>query len=510
MFSPISPRVGHLLIVLATLTTSNSKSSFAPFVHTGRILRPNSIVKLHFHWNMHAFHTACNNLVKLSSELNQTNYDPNLISWTTSANNIIEQLCSHSPFYLNQKKQRSILLGIGIGALASYAIQSIFPHHDKQSSINDHNIKHLDNEIANLQKFVAKTAHALKAQSMLQQKSTLVLQLHDQISLSYNIIQNHLRGVISCMQGNLSPDIIPIQQAESIIYSLKSSAAKSNARLPFDDIMSLYTFPLSHTIENNVLLFSLPIPLIDSEYSIWELMSVPLFIDHPSYPAFISPKPEHSMLAIKEYSNPIPLSAIDLKHCTKFFNDYFCTFIPEKRKTDSCLASLFQDPEHATATCDFSLTKFNSFSLTNLNNYQYILSLNISKLSFETKCPNGSTYGFYHLGQTHITTAPHCHTITRLFTLPSFTTIHKTIKIRPFTPIPKHLPLQPQQFPFLDNDFSLLQHKTLLNAPQPKDYATHLLTLTAAIVSSCVIFFFAALALRYIFKYRQAGQAAAN
>ena len=107
--------------------------------------------------------------------------------------------------------------------------------------------------------------------------------------------------------------------------------------------------------------------------------------------------------------------------------------------------------------CDFTMPKFPQFALTHLNENEFLLSLNISSLSFEENCLGNSSFGTFSRGQTLIKVSKGCSLTTKLFEIPTYTSVQRSVRVRPFTPR-LHEDFLQQNISLFDADFSLLQH----------------------------------------------------
>ena len=244
----------------------------------------------------------------------------------------------------------------------------------------------LDKEMRNLQHFV----HSICLQVDAHEKVTLapirILQFQTYLQTVLNHVRSVSQGYIDLIQGTLSSSIIPVQGIKVEVMQLAKLATSIGASLPFSDVLSLYVFPVKHSLGNEKVSFSISIPLVNEEYENWKFLHAPIVVERSQEPVFISPKPRNSYLAAPKICQPIVLSDNDLDHCTSWYDDYFCTYLPTRREDDNCLLSLFLEPFEVMQNCDFSFPSLPSFVLTHLNEDQFLLSLNISSLSWEKHC----------------------------------------------------------------------------------------------------------------------------
>ena len=443
--------------------------TFAPFVDRGRVFRVKAVIDLNFWVDFSSIRENCNDVLQTAKLLRKSRHAgsqfDHFVSHTVKevtrlCKDLIFSLQRHDLLRISRKKRQ--LAALGIGALTTFAVEELFHSSSHSAKVEKHNFKVLDREMQNLQTFVQALVTNVETTQSRYNAQIRLLQIQTFIQGTRSEIQTLSSGYIDLIQGNLSPSILPVSQGKEELVNVNKIAATFKAHLPFKDVLSLYSFPVSHEIEGESVRFSIKLPLVDRVYTNWRFLHAPMQIDHFSEPIFVTPEPRKFSLAVPESGTPIALSQADLDHCTKWSGDHFCTYLPTGRKDDACLVSLYHDPSEVMTTCNFSIPYFPVYVLTHLNGNEFLLSLNISSLSYESICRNGSdTFGTYSRGQTLIRLENGCSISTKLFDIPSFTPVQRSVRVRPFTPTLDVSKFN-QNVTTLSPEFSLLQHQVLM------------------------------------------------
>ena len=503
--------VREFFIRLVVLTLPHIRAeTYAPFIKKGRILRVRAVIDLHIHVDFSTIRSQCQEiynsakLLKLSSHADDTHFrfsaDRALLE--------VERLCKSPIFSLSHhdllqihRERRQLGLGIAVGAIASYAVSSLFSSSTHSSKVENHNFEILDKEIQGLQTYLATLATRIEKSKSKSEAQLRLVQIQAFAQSTRTIVSEISNGFISLIQGRLSTDILPVGLAKIELAKISRLASSFKAHLPFSDVLSLYTFPVLHEMEEKHITFTIRIPLVDREYVHWRFLQSPMLIEHDSDKVFITPIPRKSHLAVPTSGNSIALSRADLDHCSQWSNDYFCTYLPTRRNDDACLDSLFHEPTDIMSVCDFSLPDFPEYVLTHLNENQFLLSLNISSLSFEETCDNGTRFGTFMHGQKIIQLSDGCSISTKLFDIPRFSAIQRSVRIRPFLPT-FNKDILDKNITSLSPEFSLLQHwklRELENETPLSHWPFHLGTLLIAILFVISMF----TCLRIVFRRRQ-------
>lgn len=499
----------YIRLIVLTLPTIRAET-FAPFINKGRILRVRAVIDLHIHVDFSTIRSQCREvydsakLLKISSHSDDSHFRYS----AERALLEVERLCKSPIFSLSHhdllqihREKRQLGIGLAIGAVASYAVSSLFSSSTHSTKVENHNFKILDKEIQDLQTYMATLATRIEKSKSKSEAQLRLVQIQAFAQSTRSIVSEVSNGFVSLIQGRLSTEILPVGLAKIELAKISKLASSLKAHLPFSDVLSLYTFPVSHEMGEKHITFAIRIPLINREYTHWRYLQSPMMIEHGSNKIFITPTPRKSHLAVPDSGNSIALSQADLDHCSIWMNDYFCTYLPTRRSDDACLDSLFHEPTNVMSTCDFSLPDFPEYVLTHLNENQFLLSLNISSLSFEEKCDNGTTlFGSFLQGQTLIQVPNGCSFGTQLFDIPIYSSIQRSVRVRPFLPT-LNKELLRTNVTFLSPEFSLLQHRRLTeleNDTPLSHWPFHLGTLLIIIL--CVASMF--VCLRIIFNRR--------
>ena len=433
-------------IVMSHFAGSDSpKVTYAPFIRKGKLFRVQAVVDLHIHVDLSMIRSSClavHGAIKNLS-LSRHNQDPQFSFAVNRTILEVERFCAEPIFSLDPdalmqhhiSKRQALLLGAGIGLLSSYVATQLFSSSSHSKQMEEHNFNVLDEEMRNLQHFVHSICLQVDAHEKATSAQIRILQFQSYLQTVLNHVRSISQGYVDLIQGTLSSNIIPVQKVKAEVDQLASLATSIGASLPFSDVLSLYVFPVKHSLGLKKVSFSISIPLINEEYENWKFLHAPIVVERSHEPIFISPQPRNSYLAVPTFGQPIVLSDNDLDHCTSWYDDYFCTYLPTRRDDDSCLVSLFLEPTEVMQNCDFSFPSFPSFVLTHLNEGQFLLSLNISSLSWEKKCADAAPqFGVFSRGQHLFSPGHNCSWTTRLFNIPAFTPVQKSVRVRPFVP----------------------------------------------------------------------------
>ena len=461
-----------LRMVLLTLPSKSVGETFAPFVRKGRVLRVKAVIDLTFVVDFSKIRESCKEVKDIVKQMHNSRHADeahfkNSVKRTVQET---ERLCqnpifslSHSDTLLYHRSKRQILLPLLTGALASYAVSNLFSSSTHSAEIENHNFKVLDKEMQDLQTYVGLLSTRIEAVQSRNEAQLRLVQIQSFLQSTRFTIESLSSGFIDLIQGKLSERILPISQAKRELASISKLATTFKAHLPFGDVLSFYTFPVTHSIEGNIVTFKISLPVVDEAYLNWRFLQAPIAVEHFTESIFVTPIPAKEYLAVPESGISVALSQADLDHCTQWSDDFFCTYLPTRRNDDACLEALFHEPTDVISTCDFKIPSFPKYVLTHLNENQFLLSLNISSLSFEEICPsNGKrNFGEYRQGQTLINVTTGCSISTKLFDIPSFTSIKKEVRIRPFSPSINDSRFFSPDIPHLSEAFSLLQHRSL-------------------------------------------------
>ena len=461
------------IVFFATLVIQRvSLETFAPFVNTGKIFQVKAVVDLVIEFDFSRIRESCDAAlfsVKASRQSSRHKTNPQFMFLLNRLATDVQTLCddpifSLSPHDLTQshvEKRQAVLGGIAIGALASYVTNQLFASSSHSMKVEKHNFHTLDKEMRNMQKFVSALVIKIEQHQSVVDAQMRLLQLQAVLQSTRQHVKSASDEFVRLLQGQLSHDILSTQAAKQQLASLRTLAASQSAHLPFEDVFSLFVFPVHHTMHGSHVSFSVSVPLVSAKYTNWRFLQAPMVIEHNNEHTFVTPNPRKHFLAAPENGESVVLSESDLAHCTSWYRDFFCTYLPNRRKDDTCLVSLFHEPADVLKVCDFFVPYFPDYVLTHLNEKQFLLSLNISSLSYEEKCSSGnSTFGTFLRGQRLIELPEGCSLSTKLFDVPAYTSVQRAVRVRPFAPV-LHNSFFKGNISALAPEFTLLQHEAL-------------------------------------------------
>lgn len=462
------------ILLLSRLIYANNVS-YVPFVRRGIVYKVKEVVELEVAIDLSNIRKNCMFIKSHVSKFLASKHMSE-ISFAYLVNRTLietDRFCQSPVFSLSQsslvqhhvQKRQAVLVAAGLGMLASYVTTQLFSSSSHSGRIEQHNFHALDSEMMHLQEYVKSLTIGIENYKSQSHAQLRLLQFQTMMQSVMTQAKSASDGLVRLTQGELSTEIVSVEQAKQEVEKLGRLAHKLNAKLPFEDILSLYVFPVKHTLSRDSIEFSISIPLVSEKYENWRFLHAPIFVEHENEPVFLTPEPKNSYLAVPQTGESIVLSDNDFSHCTKWYNDYFCTFLPTRREDDFCLVSLFHEPSEAEKSCDFSLPAFPTYILTHLNENQFLLSLNRTSLSFEEICPKGKTsFGTFFRGQTLIQVKDGCSVSTKMFDIPVFSSIQQKVRVRPFSPSVSGI-LAKTKNATLAPAFSLLQHIRLQEIP---------------------------------------------
>ena len=484
--------------------------TFAPFVRAGRVFQVKAVVDINFEFDFSSIRDSCSNVSALvqQSQNNRRKKGKGFVNLVDQMAVDVQNLCDDDIFTLGSHdlsqshvvKRQAFLGGLAVGALVSYVTNSLFSSSSHSMRIEKHNFHVLDQEMQNLQNFVRDQSSRLENYARATDMSILVLQHQAFFQRLAVRVKSMSDGFIRLLQGQLSHDVLSPREAKIQLAALRAIAAAQEARLPFDDVLSLFLFPVRHEMNGHHVSFTVSVPLVGEKYENWRFLHAPVFLERNEGSAFVTPAPKKVYLAVPVGGIPIALSESDLSHCTHWEGDFFCTYIPDARKDDQCLISLFHEPEEILRTCDFSMPYFPDYVLTHLNENQFLLSLNISSLSYEERCKVNSTFGTFVRGQTLIDVPQGCAITTKLFDIPAYSSVQRSVRVRPFVPR-VHENFFQGNLSHLAGEFSLLQHITLAKLENDTPLS-HWPWHVATLLIMCAIFIVTFVVLRYVHAKR--------
>lgn len=378
-------------------------------------------------------------------------------------------LCQEPVFHLAEKdksrhKRSPFLIAAGVGLFFSLVASKLFSSSSHSMEVNDHNIKMLDEQVQNLQVFSRKLAAAVERNKKDSTREFRLLQFQGQLSRVSSFVGRVSRGIINLLHGFLSQEILSLAQASSLMEDLTEVAVQQKARLPFSDHLSLYLFPVKHVRNKGHIDFFISIPLVQETFSLYRFLNFPIAFSGKRGSVFLKAKPDHEFLARRDGSNDVVvMTETDLQHCALWENDAFCSYLPAEQE-DVCLQDLFQSPGKGAKSCDFELPHFESHLLSHLDDNQFLLSLNVSSVHVEEKCPNETSFFTLERGQHILQVTPGCSLHSGLFHVPAFTPIQKSAGIRfsVFPAIIEDLPANEKEIEDMSSFFSMLEHRSLM------------------------------------------------
>ena len=453
--------------ILLAVRRTRSTDAYAPFARRGRIFRTTAVVDLHFAVDLSSINQICTQISGNFSHSYWPKETKTFELWRKQTLEEIAALCNEPIFGFGVKEadreRRSLLVAVALGAVGAWVADKIFSSSSHSATVNDHNLKVIDKEVANLQNLARITIMSINRQKNKAEKEFRLEQFRTKLQHVSTKVKGLSSGFARLLQGSLSPEIVSLSQAHVLLETLENIARKVKAEVPFSDAMFLYLFPVKHQVHRGRFDFYISVPLVESSYSNWKFLHHPIVFKGGQGPVFLSARPEHDILAREEPTGKvIVLSDGDLEHCVVWEHDYFCSFLPME-KEDLCLKDLFQFPERAPKSCDFVKPGFEEFLLTHIDENEFLLSLNSSSLKIEQKCDNGTTFFALQRGQHRLRVPSGCMLFSPVFTIPRFTPIKQValIRLHPFPADIAGLPLPEEEIKQLSPDFSLLQHKRL-------------------------------------------------
>ena len=151
----------YIRLIVLTLPTIRAET-FAPFINKGRILRVRAVIDLHIHVDFSTIRSQCREvydsakLLKISSHSDDSHFRYS----AERALLEVERLCKSPIFSLSHhdllqihREKRQLGIGLAIGAVASYAVSSLFSSSTHSTKVENHNFKILDKEIQDLQTY---------------------------------------------------------------------------------------------------------------------------------------------------------------------------------------------------------------------------------------------------------------------------------------------------------------------------------------------------------------------
>ena len=498
------------IFIIFCLPSLLKAKTFAPFVRAGRVFRVKAVVDIQFEFDFSLIRESCANISATMSQSrgrrarNNRGFDRLVDQLEQEVENLCDDpIFSLRPHDLTQAhivKRQAFLGGLAVGALVSYVTNNLFSSSSHSMRVEKHNFHVLDQEMQNLQEFVRDQSVRIENYAEATDLNILVLQHQAYLQRLQSRAKSASDGFISLLQGHLSHNVLSPSEAKEQLAALRALASAHEAHLPFDDVLSLFLFPVTHVMQDHRVSFTLSVPLVGEKYTNWRFLQAPMFLEQELGSAFLTPAPKNVFLAVPPDGDPVALSESDMSHCTHWEGDYFCTYLPNRRRDDQCLVSLFREPEEVLQTCDFSMSLFPEFVLTHLNENQFLLSLNVSSLSFEEKCKDNSSFGTYYFGQTLINVHQGCSVSTKLFDIPAYSSIQRSVRVRPFAPRYNGNFFK-GNLSHLAKEFSLLQHIKLAeleNETPLSHWPWHVATFCSVLTVVIVIF----IVLRYVYGNR--------
>ena len=247
-----------LRMVLLTLPSKSVGETFAPFVRKGRVLRVKAVIDLTFVVDFSKIRESCKEVKDIVKQMHNSRHADEA-HFKHSVKRTVqetERLCqnpifslSHSDTLLYHRSKRQILLPLLTGALASYAVSNLFSSSTHSAEIENHNFKVLDKEMQDLQTYVGLLSTRIEAVQSRNEAQLRLVQIQSFLQSTRFTIESLSSGFIDLIQGKLSDRILPISQAKRELASISKLATTFKAHLPFGDVLSFYTFPVTHSIE---------------------------------------------------------------------------------------------------------------------------------------------------------------------------------------------------------------------------------------------------------------------
>lgn len=404
--------------------------SYVPFVRDGNVYRTSAVIDISLKVDPAVYLLECNDLRKAIARLQSGS----TLNYQSLRKNLIQQVdraCLELAYMLPRARYKRQLLTFGLGAIAALVSEEFFSSSSHSAEMQDHRFEEVREEIKYLQKFANATSRYLQKLEVEAERQISLLRLDSLVGRLGISVKSLTNGHTSLWQGKLTPDTLPLDSSVALLKNLTAFAVEKHLKLPFSDPALLYTFPVRREGKR----FFISVPLVSHSFELWRFLHTPILINEDTAPAFVIPMPAVHLLAFDPDSGEtISMSDHKLAQCVVWQKNHFCSYLAEE-DPDFCLTHLFHSPAEIDSSCDFKQPQFAAaYVLSHLDEARFLLTLNESSLSFETRCKGQSTFGSYQFGQTVFTVPNRCSITTKYFTIPSFTPVRSEIRLRPLPP----------------------------------------------------------------------------